>query len=206
MRKLAVITTLLSLPLLYGFASIVGGTSQLLTINSEPHGAQVIVDGVAVGVTPVNIKVKREKEKSLIVRKKGYQDEVIPLTTTFNNQFWGNLLIGGTLGSSTDASTGATIEYAPDSFYVTLTPGSMSKLEKEDYNTKLETRNFILANYHNLSSDISKGTGEYLSNLYGAFDSENQNSIKTVKKLREMLAYHENIPAFAEAVVNHFLS
>jgi len=206
MRKLTVIVTLLCLPMFYGFASIISGTSQLVSINSEPRGAEVVVNGVVRGITPVDVKIKREKDTSFIIRKEGYKDEVVELTTKFNMAFWGNALIGGLIGSSIDSSTGATIEYAPGSYHITLRPGRMSKLEKENFNKELETRNFILANYHNLSSDIAQGKGEYLSNLYSAFESGKQNSIETLKELRGMLTLHASIPAFAEAVIDEFLS
>ena len=207
MRKLIVlITVLLCVPFLYGFATIVSGTKQNITINSSPSGAEVVIDGFVKGLTPLSIDIKRKKNQSITIKKEGYQSQTLSLAYEFNKTFWGNALVGGLIGSSIDSSTGATIEYEPSSFHITLTPGSMSKLEKEEFNRELEARNFILSNYYNLTSDIAEGGGQYLSNLYGAFESGYQNSQETIEELKVMLTKYDSIPEFADAVVESFIS
>lgn len=204
MRKIMIVFLLASLPVLYGFATITSGTSQNLTINSDPSGALVSSGGIMLGTTPLVANIKREQNKSLVVKKEGYEDQVIYLATTFNNAFWGNFLIGGTFGSTTDAASGATIEYSPSSYYITLKPEKASKMQENLLEKKMMTRNFILSNYHNLTSDIARGDGEHLSTLYAVFDVGKENRSITLNYLRDMLSRHQNIPSFAEAVVDRF--
>ena len=107
--------------------------------------------------------IKREKNKVLVLRKEGYDDQPISLATALNSAFWGNFLIGGTFGSTTDVASGAAIEYSPNSYFVTLTPKKASEMEKDLLKKKVLTRNFILLNYHNLTSDIARGEGKMSS-------------------------------------------
>jgi len=206
MRKLIVFAILLSLPCLYGFATIVSGTKQDVTINSSPSGAEVTINGFVRGVTPLTLNLKRKQNQSITLKKEGYQAQVVPLSHEFNATFWGNALIGGLIGSSIDSSTGATIEYKPSNFHITLTPDAMSKVEREEFNRVTEARSFILSNYYSLTSDIAEGEGEYLSNLYAAFEKGYQDSKDTLDKLKVMVTKYDSIPAFADAVVKSFIS
>ena len=105
-----------------GCASIVTGGKQPITVNSNVPGAAVAVNGQQVGVTPFVGEVKRDSTAHLTVSKPGYNPQSIVLTTTLEPWFWGNIILGGFFGSSTDAGTGAMNKYAPDTYVVTLVP------------------------------------------------------------------------------------
>ncbi|TKB45601.1 PEGA domain-containing protein [Thalassotalea mangrovi] len=115
-----IVSALVVLTALSGCASIVDGSTQQVTIQSTPAGAEVLINGVSQGVTPLTIDVKRADNTSLTVRKEGYTDQTITMTTKLNSTFWGNVIIGGLPGSTTDAATGASIEYAPGVHYFNL--------------------------------------------------------------------------------------
>jgi hypothetical protein len=105
---------------LTGCATIFDGETQLLTFDSVPTGAEVYVDGVLLGVTPMSASVKRKKDATLTLKKEGYVDRVMPMATTMNMTFLGNLVTGGLFGTTTDSATGAINKYEPGQFMVTL--------------------------------------------------------------------------------------
>lgn len=100
-----------------GCASIIKGTDQVLTINSEPDGALVSIDGISVGETPLSTKVKKNSASTLSVKKEGYKVQTMPLEKRYDgvaliNVFWDL--------STTDLVTGAAFEYVPSTFHFQL--------------------------------------------------------------------------------------
>ena len=97
-----------------GCASIVDGSSQVVSFNSNPNSARVVVDGAEIGTTPLSTQIKRSNDTVVMFRKDGYADQTITLQTKLNPWFWGNIIFGGFLGSTTDGISGAVREYAPN--------------------------------------------------------------------------------------------
>ena len=206
MRKFSLfVVIVLCLPFMYGFATVVSGTKQNITVNSSPSGADVIIDGFVKGSTPLSFDLKRKKNQSISIRKEGYKTQTLSLAHEFNMAFWGNALIGGLIGSSIDSSTGAIIEYEPSNFHVTLEPERMSKSQQEKFNQVVAVRNYILSNYYNLTSDIAQGEGQYLNNLRSVFLPELKDSEQTLEDLKSMITEYQNISEFTEAVVRSFI-
>jgi len=131
MKKLA-----LALVLLVGLNTTVFGFATILTtikggdqisFTSNVSDADVYLDGVLVGKSfnsMFQYKLNRTgKPRVFIFKKKGYRDFTVAVNAQFDNAFWGNLLIGGPLGSSTDSwFTNNTYQYSPNQFYVELLP------------------------------------------------------------------------------------
>lgn len=97
-----------------GCASVIKGTDQVLTFNSDVDGAQVFLDGVSVGVTPLSTKVKKNSKSTVMVKKEGYKTQTMPLDKKYDgvallNIFWDL--------STTDLVTGAAYEYDPNTYY-----------------------------------------------------------------------------------------
>lgn len=105
-----------------GCASIITGTEQSVTFNSEPEGATVIVAGKIYGKTPLTTKIPKDKNMVLSFEKDGYKPFTTQLSTTLQGWFWGNIVIGGLLGSTTDSASGAMHQYTPDQYFITLVP------------------------------------------------------------------------------------
>src|SRR5689334_21649250 len=95
-------TALASLVLTGGCASIVNGTTQVVTMASNVRGAEVAVDGKPVGHAPYTGPIKRGAQTSLRVSNEGYQSKTITLSTEVEPIFWGNIILGGFFGSTTD--------------------------------------------------------------------------------------------------------
>jgi hypothetical protein len=124
------------------------------------------------------------------------------------------MLTGGPFGSTTDYASDAMVEYSPNMYHITLSPipllqsndggfaverGTHAKIEQESIRTERQVRGFILRNHANLTADISRGQGEYLSSLYTMLRLS-QGS-ETLKRFRSIAArYQEPIP-FAEVVL-----
>jgi hypothetical protein len=121
MSKSPVLSVVLFASLLgAGCASIVNGTTQVVTIDSNVRGAEVAVDGAVVGRTPYTGPIKRGSSTTVRVTNPGYQPKTITLSTEVEPIFWGNIILGGFFGSTTDAGTGAMYKYAPATYELAL--------------------------------------------------------------------------------------
>ncbi|BAV34238.1 hypothetical protein SCL_1947 [Sulfuricaulis limicola] len=117
MRLRSVVVFLSVAALSTGCASIIKGTDQVLTINSEPDGALVSIDGISIGVTPLSTKVKKNSASVITIKKDGYKVQTMPLDKKYDgvallNIFWDL--------STTDFVTGAAYEYVPNTFHFQL--------------------------------------------------------------------------------------
>lgn len=107
-----------------GCSTIVSGQEHALQINSNVSGADVLLNGVLIGKTPFSGQVKKSATASVTVRKDGFKERTVQLATEVEGSFWGNIIIGGLPGSSTDYGTGAMYKYAPNVIQVDLEPAA----------------------------------------------------------------------------------
>jgi hypothetical protein len=54
-------------------SSILNGTSQNVTVNSNTDGAQVWIDGISFGKTPYTAKLQRGEEHLIEIKKDGFE-------------------------------------------------------------------------------------------------------------------------------------
>lgn len=127
-RKHLVFTATALLPfILSGCATVISGTSQTLTFNSEPDGAEVYVDGAMIGTTPVSVSVGKNDKDSFMIQKEGYKTVTRDITTSYDpvtllSVFWDY--------STTDMVSGAAFEYEPSSYYVQLAKKETTEADK----------------------------------------------------------------------------
>ena len=95
-------------------ATIVSGSRQWISFDSEPVSATVFINEVEIGKTPVQKKLKRNQEYQILIKLDGYEPYETILTKKFNAWYLGNILIGGLVGLIVDASTGAIFKLTPD--------------------------------------------------------------------------------------------
>ncbi|MBK7103840.1 MAG: PEGA domain-containing protein [Ignavibacteriae bacterium] len=184
MKKISIITASLIVLVvsiyLTSCATIATGTSQLVTITSNVEGADVKLDGVSVGKTPFTGEIKKNG-KLITIEMEGYKTHQIALSTTMEGMFWGNIIIGGTLGSITDFATGAAYKYSPASYQVELIANGLSV---NDFKKKYELKKFAMVNMSNIAIDLSNNNGNYLNSLlYLANLEQNENSTQMVKNI-----------------------
>lgn len=109
-------------------SSVTEGTSQVLSFESEPAGAECELEraGIKIGkvITPGSLTVQKARHDiSLTCRKDGYQDAVVAVPYDMAASTLGNVLLGGGIGLIIDAASGASIKYAPLTSVV-LVPGA----------------------------------------------------------------------------------
>lgn len=103
----------------FGFATIISGKTQTITVDSQPQGAEVIVDGAMMGHTPVSFTLQKGVKQNITIKKDGYSTVSRELTKSLDpvallNIFWDL--------STTDALTGSLQEYSPNSYFIELAP------------------------------------------------------------------------------------
>jgi len=202
----AVIALLATPMMALGCASVFEGTTQAITFNSEPSGAQIVINGMPMGVTPATITLKRFEydDAPVLFKKDGYHDQYARLHTEVTGWFWGNIISGGLLGSSTDLISGAMWEYSPDKYFVTLPPVKVSSGEMARLDYENRVRKFILFSHEQLVSDLARGEGEHLASLCALLDLNEARQEGAILELRMLAMTTENVPAFAEQVLRKF--
>jgi hypothetical protein len=116
-------------------ATVVSGTSQDISINTEPVGADIKVNGMHYGKTPSIVNIKRKGSHSISLSKEGYHTIGRPLSKSLNWWVTGNILIGGLIGLVVDFASGGAYKLYPENIHINLP-------KDEDYeNPKKETRN-----------------------------------------------------------------
>lgn len=105
-----------------GCASIINGTTQEVSVSSNPSGAKVKADGSDSGETPTKLKLKRKTDHVLVFTKDGYEEEQRTLTHVISGAVCGNIIAGGLIGWGVDAATGAQYKLIPGTVHVDLKP------------------------------------------------------------------------------------
>jgi hypothetical protein len=122
---------------LSGCASIVKGSTQSVTVNTEPAGAICILsrDGQQIAVvnpTPGTVQIgKAAGTVSVACKKVGYVDAVGTLSSSFQAMTFGNIIFGGIIGVAVDAASGAMHEYPP-MVTITLVPSEFASAAERD--------------------------------------------------------------------------
>ena len=169
-----------------GCGTLFSGLSQTVTIQSEPQGAKIYLDGQYVGDTPVRVEVDRETFSSKVVtmKKEGYHTKQFHLYKTVNSVALLNLT--SMPSWTTDAVTGNVIEYSPAHYYIEMNKEDGEAVSRFRQNRRELLKLFVLYNYDNVLSGISQGGGEYLVALMEVLDIP-----------------HDNREAFSHALQRH---
>lgn len=184
-----------------GCASIVSGTDQTLTFNSEPDGATVTVAGRVVGKTPLSVQIDKDKNQSLSFEKEGYKTHTTQLSTSLDGWFWGNILLGGLLGSTTDAASGAMNEFAPDQYFVTLTPDN-SRLAPTTNPRKI--KELVIAFSDGIRLELASGGGEKTDAVISLLGTEEGSKEATLKVLYKLAIQNKNDLDFAKSIIDFY--
>lgn len=112
MKKIFNIFAISATLMLSSCATVFTGSKQTVQINSMPPAADIEVDGVKVGVTPMAVSLKKGfTGQTLSLKLDGYETKTFQPTTTFNPVAILNLF--GLIGWAVDAATGAMMKYDP---------------------------------------------------------------------------------------------
>lgn len=112
MKKVFNLVALSATLLLSSCATVFTGTKQTVQINSSPPAADIEVDGVKVGVTPMAVPLKKGfSGQTVSLKLDGYETKTFQPAVTFNPVAILNLL--GVVGFVIDAATGSMMKYDP---------------------------------------------------------------------------------------------
>ena len=90
-----------------GCATLFAPNTRTLAVSSDPHGAEVYVNGFKMGTTPVELNLKADKSYAIEFRKEGY-NSVTRIVNTKVGAGWVVLdILGGGIPIIVDAVTGA---------------------------------------------------------------------------------------------------
>lgn len=120
---------LVALATLAGCATLFGGgTSQSITIASEPSGMPFTVRlpnsglEVSAGTTPGTVQLPRRQEYVLDLSPNGFQPRSIAITRGVNGWLWWDLITPLWLGAAVDFGNGAAFKLEPAAIRVRLEP------------------------------------------------------------------------------------
>ncbi len=106
-----------------GCATLSRGTTDEVSVISDPDGAQVTTSFGSRCTTPCALAVSRDQVFSLSVQKAGYEGQKVDVVTRLSGAGLAaateNVVTAG-LGATVDAATGATLEHVPNPVNVTL--------------------------------------------------------------------------------------
>lgn len=89
---------------------------------------------MAVGNTPLEMKLRRQREYHVMIRLEGYLPYETKLTKAFNAWYLGNIAFGGVIGLIIDPLTGAIYKLTPKEINAQLEQGITFKAAKNDIN------------------------------------------------------------------------
>lgn len=138
MRFFTSATLLLGSLLLSGCATIVGDSTQLVQVNSQPPGAKFSIKDdsgsvIAQGTTPQSVALSKsdgsyfgKKNYQITMTKDGYSPVTLPIKASANGWYiGGNIIFGGLIGwLAVDPFNGGMYTLNPKQANATLTPSN----------------------------------------------------------------------------------
>ena len=79
-----------------GCATMQGGRSPVVLVESEPPGARILVGGEPVGVTPNFVELKR-RDAVITLERDGFLPEEVEVPRSVNDAVMRNVMLGGWL-------------------------------------------------------------------------------------------------------------
>ncbi len=149
-----------------GCATIMTGTTQEVTLVTQPPGAKVVEAGIEKYTTPVTLTLSKVLKPTYIFKLDGHQDTSLTPEKEVNPWLFGNILIGGIIGLIVDAAAQNGSQFTQDTYLVTLPPLTAEQLAAAGPATSVGLSAFIAEFYDPLMAQIDSGSGELLAALY----------------------------------------
>jgi len=185
-----------------GCATIVGGGGkQQLTFNSEPSEATVTVQGKVMGKTPLTVTVDRAKNQVVTIEKEGYKPFTTQLSTHMNGWFWGNIVFGGLLGSTTDNASGAINEYSPDQYFATLVPIAPYGVQPS---ATRDIKVLMVGSGSEVRKQLANGQGEYVDAMLKLLAVQDADKAKAIDELNKIAANTADDVEFSNKVIEAY--
>jgi hypothetical protein len=96
-------------------ATLIPKSSETIPVTSHPPGAKIIIDGKEIGHTPLNLKLRRNKNHVIRIEKQGYKPYEIRITKNVSTGLVIISLLGGAIsGACLGAFIGFVSKYYSD--------------------------------------------------------------------------------------------
>ena len=119
-NAVAIISMIVVIALIGSCATIFKGSSSKVDFSSDPSGAQVYVNGVPRGTTPINLKLESKKTYTIEFKKDGYEQRTYTITNHVGVGWIVLDVIFGLIPVIVDAATGAWYELDQDAVNAVL--------------------------------------------------------------------------------------
>ncbi|BCX80043.1 hypothetical protein [Campylobacter sp. 19-13652] len=139
-----------------GCASIVGSTTQLVTMNTQPSDASVSIRDIKsdseifIGKTPLSVTLNKKqgyfsaKEYLVLIKKPGYKDFEFKIKKGLGGWYIGNIIFGGLVGLLiVDPLTGAMWSLKPEKSELVNTENDTIIIKLLEDTTALERNNMV---------------------------------------------------------------
>jgi len=120
MKKEALGLLLVTSILTSSCATIMLGTTQEVSISSNPTGAMVTNNGLQLGKTPVVADLKRKGNHRIKIELEGYHPYEVMLSRSVSGWLFGNIIFGGIPGLIIDVITGGMYILKPEQIQAEL--------------------------------------------------------------------------------------
>lgn len=87
-------------------ATLFSGSKEKIELSSEPSGAEVYLNGVKNGTTPLELVLQKSKNYIIEFRKDGYSNRVLNLNYSLGAGWLILDILAGLIGVIVDAATG----------------------------------------------------------------------------------------------------
>jgi hypothetical protein len=106
-----------------GCATTVNGTTERVRIDSKPQGAtvRILPEDITI-TTPGEVDLARKHPHTLLSSLDGHVPQIVFIDRITSGAVYGNLLMGGLIGTSVDASSGGAFTLEPDELNIVFTP------------------------------------------------------------------------------------
>ena len=114
MKNLSFLILFIAIIISSSCATIMLGTTQEVSISSNPSGAMVTNNGLQLGKTPVLADLKRKGNHNIKIELEGYQPYEVRLARKASGWVFGNIIFGGIPGLIVDVITGGMYVLKPE--------------------------------------------------------------------------------------------
>lgn len=135
--KTSIIGLIIIVLLLTGCATVTTGTTQTISIETQPPGASCKLsrDGQNIGFvnpTPGSVSISKDKDVfNVECELEGHEHTEKSIDSSFQGMTLGNAILGGVIGLAVDAASGAMNEY-PTSISLRMQPSEFASLRERD--------------------------------------------------------------------------
>lgn len=118
--------------LITGCATIMHGSSQEVSISSNPSNAEVTVNQQPMGTTPVVLDLDRKDTHRVAIELDGHLPYEMTLSRGVSGWVAGNIIFGGLIGLAVDAISGGMYKLSPEQITAEMRRASASTVANED--------------------------------------------------------------------------